>query len=134
MCLKPCFICLSSANYGHCLLNVPKLDLLEGTSAVPNYPGEYFDADKQCEFVFGNGSRICSYMPPCGRLWCTTSGGEEQHGCRTQVRQKVAFPTLNIQVGKISSNSENSFGEKLAHGPKLKSEERQVGHRYLFCF
>ena len=72
-----------SGNYGNCLLNEPKNNLLDRMNHVPKYPGEYFDENQQCEFVFGNGSKICSYMPPCGRLWCTTSQGEE-HGCRTQ--------------------------------------------------
>ena len=37
-----------------------------------------------CLYFSRNLFQICSYMPPCGRLWCTTSGGEEASGCRTQ--------------------------------------------------
>ena len=73
----------SSGNYGHCLRNKPSINLLTRMGKVARYPGEYFDENKQCEFVFGNGAKICSYMPPCRRLWCTTSQGEE-YGCRTQ--------------------------------------------------
>lgn len=29
------------------------------------------------------GSSICSYMPPCKRLWCSPPGGE-RNGCKTQ--------------------------------------------------
>ena len=48
-------------------------------------PGELFDADKQCKFVFGHGAKICQYMPPCTRLWCTTTSSDgESNGCRTQ--------------------------------------------------
>lgn len=69
------------ANYGHCLQNEPDRDLLK--REVPKLPGEYFDENKQCELVFGHGSTICSYMPPCSRLWCATAEGEHK-GCRTQ--------------------------------------------------
>jgi len=74
--------------------NLPRRDYLarvarSSTSIVHGqrvkYPGESFDENRQCEFVFGKGSRICSYMPPCSRLWCTTaSDGGEEKGCRTQ--------------------------------------------------
>jgi hypothetical protein len=43
--------------------------------------GEKFTDDQQCELVFGPGATICSYMPTCSRLWCTTN---LQEGCRTQ--------------------------------------------------
>ena len=52
-----------SANYGHCLQNKPTHNLLdEDKDDVAKLPGEYFDENKQCEFVFGHGSKICSYM------------------------------------------------------------------------
>ncbi|KAI9551632.1 hypothetical protein GHT06_021967 [Daphnia sinensis] len=69
--------------YGECLLDRPAMDLLDAHRAAKKLPGENFDENKQCELVFGHGSKICPYMPPCKRLWCTTSGGE-QEGCRTQ--------------------------------------------------
>ncbi|XP_045034331.1 A disintegrin and metalloproteinase with thrombospondin motifs 9 isoform X3 [Daphnia magna] len=69
--------------YGECLLDKPVMDLLDAHRAAKKLPGENFDENKQCELVFGHGSKICPYMPPCKRLWCTTSGGE-QEGCRTQ--------------------------------------------------
>ncbi|XP_046444849.1 A disintegrin and metalloproteinase with thrombospondin motifs 9-like isoform X3 [Daphnia pulex] len=69
--------------YGECLLDKPSTDLLDAHRAAKKLPGENFDENKQCELVFGHGSKICPYMPPCKRLWCTTSGGE-QEGCRTQ--------------------------------------------------
>ena len=43
---------------------------------VARYAGEFFDENRQCELVFGLGSLICSYMPPCKRLWCSTPEGE----------------------------------------------------------
>lgn len=44
--------------YGQCLLDEPDREKKwEGRSA-----GEEFNDDKQCEFVFGPGSRICPYM------------------------------------------------------------------------
>ncbi len=59
------------ANYGHCLENAPARNYLDphslnggesGGGIVPEYPGESFDENRQCEFVFGKGSKICSYM------------------------------------------------------------------------
>ncbi|XP_071745117.1 A disintegrin and metalloproteinase with thrombospondin motifs 9 isoform X2 [Lepeophtheirus salmonis] len=77
------------ANYGHCLLNKPKRNFLHSNlnQITKLLPGQHFDENKQCEFVFGPGSEICSYMPACTRLWCTTpSNGtsSEENGCRTQ--------------------------------------------------
>ena len=54
--------CVSSANYGHCLQNKPRRNYLDTSRNFPKFPGEYFDENKQCEFVFGPGSKICSYM------------------------------------------------------------------------
>ena len=51
-----------SGNYGRCLENKPRLNLLEQSKAPTEYPGQRFNENKQCEFVFGNGSKICSYM------------------------------------------------------------------------
>lgn len=36
-----------------------------------------------CYDYTGNGSKICSFMPPCGALWCATEHGEKE-GCKTQ--------------------------------------------------
>ncbi|TRY74484.1 hypothetical protein TCAL_01321, partial [Tigriopus californicus] len=68
-------------NYGHCLQNEPHRNLLKRD--VAKLPGEYYDENKQCEFVFGHGSTKCSFMPQCSRLWCATAEGEHK-GCRTQ--------------------------------------------------
>jgi len=51
-----------SGGYGECLLDRPTIDLLEAHRNSKRLPGENFDENKQCEFVFGNGSRICPYM------------------------------------------------------------------------
>uniref|UniRef100_A0A1Y9IVM8 GON domain-containing protein n=1 Tax=Anopheles minimus TaxID=112268 RepID=A0A1Y9IVM8_9DIPT len=51
-------------------------------SPDPTLAGEKFTNNKQCELVFGNGSKICSYMPTCARLWC--SWENELSGCKTQ--------------------------------------------------
>jgi hypothetical protein len=42
----------------------------------PQLAGQLFSADLQCRLVFGTGSRICPYMPKCGRLWCTSEAHE----------------------------------------------------------
>lgn len=45
-------------------------------------PGRQYDADKQCQLVFGKEAHICPDMPYCGRLWCSIEN--EDIGCRTQ--------------------------------------------------
>ncbi|XP_065076694.1 A disintegrin and metalloproteinase with thrombospondin motifs 1 isoform X3 [Ochlerotatus camptorhynchus] len=69
-------------NHGSCMLDKPKTDLIEPSSTHTKLAGEKFNNNQQCELVFGNGSRICSYMPVCERLWC--NNGDELLGCRTQ--------------------------------------------------
>ncbi|XP_021708410.1 A disintegrin and metalloproteinase with thrombospondin motifs 9 isoform X4 [Aedes aegypti] len=69
-------------NHGSCMLDKPKTDLIEPSSSQTKLAGEKFTNHQQCELVFGNGSRICSYMPVCERLWC--NNGDELLGCRTQ--------------------------------------------------
>ena len=54
-----------SGNYGHCLNSKPLVNHLVLKDRHSKMPGEYFDENQQCEFVFGNGSRICSYMVSC---------------------------------------------------------------------
>ena len=54
-----------SGNYGHCLNSKPLVNHLLLKDRHSKLPGEYFDENQQCEFVFGNGSRICSYMVSC---------------------------------------------------------------------
>ncbi|CAI4221397.1 unnamed protein product [Auanema sp. JU1783] len=46
-------------------------------------PGQKYDVNQQCKFVFGPQSGLCPYMPTCRRLWCATYYGT-QMGCRTQ--------------------------------------------------
>uniref|UniRef100_A0A2M4ADI9 Putativedisintegrin and metalloproteinase with thrombospondin motifs 9 n=1 Tax=Anopheles triannulatus TaxID=58253 RepID=A0A2M4ADI9_9DIPT len=69
-------------NPNNCLLNHPTKDLIDLNEKDPKLAGEKFTNNKQCELVFGSGYRICSYMPVCTRLWC--SSGDENLGCRTQ--------------------------------------------------
>uniref|UniRef100_A0A8C4N2R3 ADAM metallopeptidase with thrombospondin type 1 motif 20 n=1 Tax=Eptatretus burgeri TaxID=7764 RepID=A0A8C4N2R3_EPTBU len=68
------------AGLGDCLLDNPHSIGLE----LPQHmPGHFYDANKQCELVFGPGSRLCPYMRQCKRLWCRSADGN-QRGCRTQ--------------------------------------------------
>ncbi|XP_055541623.1 A disintegrin and metalloproteinase with thrombospondin motifs 20 isoform X4 [Wyeomyia smithii] len=69
-------------NHASCMLDKPTTDLIEPSSSQTKLAGEKFTNNQQCELVFGNGSRICSYMPVCKRLWC--NNGDELLGCRTQ--------------------------------------------------
>lgn len=57
--------------------------MIDRSTADSTLAGEKFTADQQCALVFGEGAKICSYMPECSRLWCS-EGGQEIDGCRTQ--------------------------------------------------
>uniref|UniRef100_A0A182NLF3 GON domain-containing protein n=1 Tax=Anopheles dirus TaxID=7168 RepID=A0A182NLF3_9DIPT len=64
------------------MLNHPTKDLIAPNEMDTKLAGEKFTNNEQCELVFGNGSKICSYMPVCNRLWC--SWEDEMSGCKTQ--------------------------------------------------
>lgn len=51
-----------SGGYGKCLDNAPYKDYIADSPAANKLPGEAFTEDRQCELVFGRGSKICSYM------------------------------------------------------------------------
>ncbi|XP_043528487.1 A disintegrin and metalloproteinase with thrombospondin motifs gon-1-like isoform X4 [Frieseomelitta varia] len=72
------------AGNGNCLLDRPDNIMLRDDPS--RLPGEDYTVNKQCELVFGNGSRICSHMvgDVCRRLWCTTPNGDHYDQCRTQ--------------------------------------------------
>ncbi|OCT69470.1 A disintegrin and metalloproteinase with thrombospondin motifs 4 [Xenopus laevis] len=53
---------------GHCLLDKPRTPL---RLPVP-FPGNDYDADRQCQLTFGPDSRHCPNLHiPCSSLWCT---------------------------------------------------------------
>ena len=56
------YLIIWSGGYGECLLDKPSTDLLDAHRAAKKLPGENFDENKQCELVFGHGSKICPYM------------------------------------------------------------------------
>uniref|UniRef100_H2LDH7 ADAM metallopeptidase with thrombospondin type 1 motif 20 n=3 Tax=Oryzias latipes TaxID=8090 RepID=H2LDH7_ORYLA len=66
--------------YGECLLDEPVGRIYELPTLLP---GQIYNANRQCELMFGPGSQICPYMKQCKRLWCTSSEGDHK-GCRTQ--------------------------------------------------
>ncbi|XP_078468260.1 A disintegrin and metalloproteinase with thrombospondin motifs 9-like [Lampetra planeri] len=66
--------------YGECLLDEPVSQPYELPKQMP---GHLFNANKQCELMFGPGSQVCPYMKQCKRLWCTSAEGIHK-GCRTQ--------------------------------------------------
>ncbi|KFB39608.1 AGAP004201-PA-like protein [Anopheles sinensis] len=69
-------------NPDNCLRNHPTENLIDPNEMDSMLAGEKFTNNEQCELVFGNGSKICSYMPVCSRLWC--SWEDEVSGCKTQ--------------------------------------------------
>ncbi|KAK7117951.1 hypothetical protein R3I94_023236 [Phoxinus phoxinus] len=65
--------------YGECLLDEPS----GRTYNLPNQlPGQLYNANRQCELIFGPGYQVCPFMKQCKRLWCTSAEGDV--GCRTQ--------------------------------------------------
>ncbi|XP_056454312.1 A disintegrin and metalloproteinase with thrombospondin motifs 20 [Gadus chalcogrammus] len=66
--------------YGECLLDEPTARKYEMPTLLP---GQLYNANKQCELMFGPGSQVCPYMIQCKRLWCTSAEGDHK-GCRTQ--------------------------------------------------
>uniref|UniRef100_A0A8C6W0B5 ADAM metallopeptidase with thrombospondin type 1 motif 20 n=1 Tax=Nothobranchius furzeri TaxID=105023 RepID=A0A8C6W0B5_NOTFU len=66
--------------YGECLLDEPAGRTYELPTLLP---GQIYNANRQCELMFGPGSQICPYMKQCKRLWCTSAEGDHK-GCRTQ--------------------------------------------------
>ncbi len=54
-----------SGNYGRCMENKPRRNFLDRSETTTQFPGQQFNENKQCEFVFGTGSKICSYMVFC---------------------------------------------------------------------
>ncbi|XP_014286449.1 A disintegrin and metalloproteinase with thrombospondin motifs 15 isoform X3 [Halyomorpha halys] len=71
------------AGHGSCLLDRPVTDL--GVRKYKNkLLGENFDKDKQCELVYGKGSKICSQMATCEELWCHNGQSDsETENCST---------------------------------------------------
>ncbi|XP_073476043.1 A disintegrin and metalloproteinase with thrombospondin motifs 20 [Aquarana catesbeiana] len=65
--------------YGECLLDKPSGRVYEFSHQLP---GIVYDANKQCELMFGSGSQVCPYMKQCKRLWCTSTEGAH-NGCFT---------------------------------------------------
>ncbi|XP_072124224.1 A disintegrin and metalloproteinase with thrombospondin motifs 20-like isoform X1 [Mobula birostris] len=66
--------------YGECLLDEP---IARSYDLPAQLPGQIYNANKQCELMFGAGSQVCPYMRQCKRLWCTSAEGVHR-GCRTQ--------------------------------------------------
>ncbi|KAK0098756.1 hypothetical protein PV326_004035 [Microctonus aethiopoides] len=71
------------AGYANCLLDEPR-DMIR--SDVGRLPGQDYSQDKQCELVFGPGSKICPQMEidVCKRLWCTAPSWNHYPECHTQ--------------------------------------------------
>uniref|UniRef100_A0A673HYE0 A disintegrin and metalloproteinase with thrombospondin motifs 20-like n=1 Tax=Sinocyclocheilus rhinocerous TaxID=307959 RepID=A0A673HYE0_9TELE len=66
--------------YGECLLDEPLGRMYNLPSQLP---GQLYNANRQCELMFGPGSQVCPFMKQCKRLWCTSAEGDHK-GCRTQ--------------------------------------------------
>ncbi|KAL0100423.1 hypothetical protein PUN28_019638 [Cardiocondyla obscurior] len=69
------------AGYANCLLDEPSEIMKRQNGRLP---GEDYSENKQCELVFGQGSRICPHMAVCRRLWCTAPLWDHHQQCHTQ--------------------------------------------------
>uniref|UniRef100_A0A7N5ZTY3 ADAM metallopeptidase with thrombospondin type 1 motif, 6 n=1 Tax=Anabas testudineus TaxID=64144 RepID=A0A7N5ZTY3_ANATE len=66
-CSKDYITSFLDSGRGTCLDNEPlKRDFLYPTMA----PGQVYDADEQCRFLYGASSRQCKYGEVCRELWC----------------------------------------------------------------
>ncbi|KFD64519.1 hypothetical protein M514_11802 [Trichuris suis] len=86
---SPCSTAMLSkfldSEMAHCMLDKPVEQKYSAMLTANPAPGLSFDANQQCQFVFGPTSSLCPYMPTCKRLWCTTPYGHGYpSGCRTQ--------------------------------------------------
>ncbi|KAK0137250.1 A disintegrin and metalloproteinase with thrombospondin motifs 9 [Merluccius polli] len=53
--------CLEAGTgYGECLLDEPTARMYEMPTLLP---GQLYNANRQCELMFGPGSQVCPYMP-----------------------------------------------------------------------
>jgi hypothetical protein len=60
-----------STGSGRCLLDTPPQDLItKEQERSQSLPGESFTEDRQCQLVFGETSKICSYMVSLLMTWC----------------------------------------------------------------
>ena len=48
-----------STGYGECLLDEPTARMYEMPTLLP---GQLYNANRQCELMFGPGSQVCPYM------------------------------------------------------------------------
>ncbi|XP_011349537.1 A disintegrin and metalloproteinase with thrombospondin motifs 9 isoform X3 [Ooceraea biroi] len=71
------------SGYANCLLDEPSKTMERQAGRLP---GEDYSKDKQCELVFGQGSRICSLKEKdvCKTLWCTVPQWNHHQRCHTQ--------------------------------------------------
>ncbi|KAF4533401.1 hypothetical protein B566_EDAN003695, partial [Ephemera danica] len=73
------------AGHGHCLEDKPDTGdddyLVKKEQTL--FPGEHYEASRQCSMLYGYGSKICSYMPNCATLWCSREH-VGQDGCISQ--------------------------------------------------
>ena len=72
-----CFDCnIESVGNGQCLLDAPPQDLItKEQERGQNQPGESFTEDRQCQLVFGETSKICSYMVSSVTVVCSYISG-----------------------------------------------------------
>jgi len=58
-CTRILTFCFFSTGYGECLLDEPGGRTYELPTLLP---GQIYNANRQCELMFGPGSQICPYM------------------------------------------------------------------------
>ena len=73
-----------SGGYGKCLDNTPYKDYIADSPAANKLPGEAFTEDRQCELVFGRGSKICSYMVRLRHLRSESAAPTRHDTCETR--------------------------------------------------
>lgn len=79
-------------------------------------PGTYFNTDLQCQLIFGPDSRVCPYMTPCRRLWCT-SGSAPGSSLETEILSADHHRQFRRRQEKLAAYKVTEAGCKTQHIP-----------------
>ncbi|KAL4239098.1 A disintegrin and metalloproteinase with thrombospondin motifs 18 [Mactra antiquata] len=117
-----------------CLMNAPKE--IFPHDIINDPPGRIYNADTQCELVFGTGSKFCAggqnRSQICSKLWCTVPG--EIKTCYTNNRL-LALPGTPCGRMKFCNLGKcvSSYRKVLYNKIPLRDQNCPVGDMYAFC-
>lgn len=77
-------------------------------------PGQYFNTNLQCQLIFGPDSRVCPYMSPCRRLWCTSGSALSS---TSSLRNENLSNDRHAYKRKLAATKQTDAGCKTQHQP-----------------